>query len=635
MTARTAQIILVFLLLLGFGLRGCYLAEIAGRSDFTHLSLDPAYYDYWAGAIVSGDWSPPAHSNDPEIPFHPYLKPPGYPFFLALVYTLAGTRPLSPRLVQMLIGALMPLFAYLIARQRWGKRMALLWASAMASCGLFIYYEGELLEPPLMITLFLGLFYFLLRWRESRAPGFAIAAGIALGTAAIIRPNSLAVTAVIILWQFIALRRRRAVRIFPRHAALFLAFVMLPIIPVTIRNYSVSGEFVPLTVNAGINFYLGNNPVKSGHLDRTGPLIRSWDCFDYPLIVRHLSRWTGRPLSHSQASAFLGSKAWSWIRENPGLFLERTAEKALLTVGPKEVSVNKEEEIELRRSAALRYLPRRFSPFFAAALWGAILILAGRPRSRTAEGGERGPILLATAMAAVYLASFVPFIPGGVYRVPALPFLMLAGAAGVDIFLDLIGRRRFTAAAAAAGAGAAVLLASFSNPTGYRPSESRWHFDRGLALSRDGKDDEAARQYRQALELDDNFADARINLGNVYYRQERFSEAADHYRRAIRLRPDLLNTYISLGRTLEKMGELDEAAEAYNSALGIDNRYPPALNRLGVLLMREYRTAEAVMLFQAALTVSPAYTEARENLTEALKRLGLPDDELTAPFHSP
>ena len=41
--------------------------------------------------------------------------------------------------------------------------------------------------------------------------------------------------------------------------ALILGFALV-IAPVTLRNRVVGGEWVPISYNAGINFYLGNNP---------------------------------------------------------------------------------------------------------------------------------------------------------------------------------------------------------------------------------------------------------------------------------------------------------------------------------------------------------------------------------------
>ena len=105
MSAKSAKVILPVVIVLGMILRGSYLAEIARHPDFTRPGLDPAYYDYWARALAGGDWTITPLLTDPEIRRHPYFKPPGYPFFLALVYLLSGGSYLAPRIAQMLLGS--------------------------------------------------------------------------------------------------------------------------------------------------------------------------------------------------------------------------------------------------------------------------------------------------------------------------------------------------------------------------------------------------------------------------------------------------------------------------------------------------------------------------------------------------
>ena len=91
-------IILACILLVGFALRLIYLQEIAHDPDFSHPTLDPQFNDYWARAMVTGDWTPPIGYPDPMIRTTPHGRPPGYPYFLAFIYLVFGTSYLTPRL---------------------------------------------------------------------------------------------------------------------------------------------------------------------------------------------------------------------------------------------------------------------------------------------------------------------------------------------------------------------------------------------------------------------------------------------------------------------------------------------------------------------------------------------------------
>ena len=100
--------------------RAAYLYAQADAPSFSHPEVDAAYHDYWARAMVSGDWTPPPGRPDPEIRQRAYFRPPGYPFFLAAVYRVLGADYLHPRLVQAALGLLNVWLAFVAARRWFG-----------------------------------------------------------------------------------------------------------------------------------------------------------------------------------------------------------------------------------------------------------------------------------------------------------------------------------------------------------------------------------------------------------------------------------------------------------------------------------------------------------------------------------
>jgi len=101
-------------------------------------------------------------------------------------------------------------------------------------------------------------------------------------------------------------------------------------------------------------------------------------------------------------------------------------------------------------------------------------------------------------------------------------------------------------------------------------------FSRGLRLDREAADQDAARAYRRAIEIDAEHVEAQINLGRLLHNSRRYAEAEAHYRRALEREPDHPIAAFNLGVVLEDQGAIDAAIEAYILALTLDPALPDA-----------------------------------------------------------
>jgi len=182
---------LLCILIVGLLLRGVYLAEIVKKPDFASPEIDARFHDYWARGLVWGDWSPPTNLTDPEISTSPYIRPPGYPYFLALIYVLTGPNYMAPRIVQMGLGLVNCVLAFILGRSLFGRWSGVTFAALMSIYWIFIYFEGELLAPVLLIFLSLCLMLALSAWRAKFTYLRTIGAGLIFGLAAVVRPNIL------------------------------------------------------------------------------------------------------------------------------------------------------------------------------------------------------------------------------------------------------------------------------------------------------------------------------------------------------------------------------------------------------------------------------------------------------------
>lgn len=151
-----------------------------------------------------------------------------------------------------------------------------------------------------------------------------------------------------------------------------------------------------------------------------------------------------------------------------------------------------------------------------------------------------------------------------------------------------------------------------------RPGRSRIHYNLGVALTQKGDLNEAIRQYREALALRPDWADARNNLGLALAEQGRLEEARAELSAALRLSPERPDLHTNLGTILEALGRLEQAILHYRKALQLKPDSVEAINNLGVALAKQGRLDEAVTQFRHALVLSPEDPGIAANLREAL-----------------
>lgn len=128
-----------------------------------------------------------------------------------------------------------------------------------------------------------------------------------------------------------------------------------------------------------------------------------------------------------------------------------------------------------------------------------------------------------------------------------------------------------------------------------------------------GRNDEAASMAEQALQLREDYAPPRCNLGLLAYRRRDYRAAIEFAEASIAYDSAFANAYKLLGRAWEALDSLDRARDAYLRALQLD---PGALTNfyLGFLSekTRDYTAAEAY--YKAAIGYYPDYPDAHYNL---------------------
>lgn len=608
--------LLLGILALALLLRVMNLVWLTHEPEYAAPLADAAFHDYWARALATGDWTPPEGADDPHLQTTPFLRPPGYPYFLAGVYASLGTGPLGIRVVQLGLGLLSVWLAYLLARRIYDAPAGLVAALLMATCWALIFYEGDLLEPPLLVPLLLLVALVLHAWSQRGGWWRALLAGALLGLLALVRPNALLLVPALAVWMLWCCVRdggwRRA--LVPGFALVGGALVALA--PATIRNYVVARDFVPISANGAINLYIGNNPEADGYTPRVPELDRltdmtGWSWFHYGRLVKALSEDAGRPLSYLEVDQHFSRLAWEWIRAHPVRCAQLVGKRLLLLLGPVEVSNNRVTHYDRWHAPLLGVLPG-FPLILAATLLALLVLGLARPDATRTSAAASGTVLL-LLIAAVYVGSYLPFLAAERFRVPAYPLLIIVGAAGLRHLWMLGQQRDWRSLVLWGGVTLALYGVAQMRLVPYVPERGLWYTTRGVTFARLGQTEQAIAAYQAAVAAEPTFATPLRRLALLLDEQGRDAEALTAYQRLVTLAPDDADAYYRLGGVLLRQQRAGEAVAAYQRAVQLDPRLDDAQVNLGIALSRGGEHAQALVAYAAALRLQPSHAVAHYN----------------------
>ena len=126
-------------------------------------------------------------------------------------------------------------------------------------------------------------------------------------------------------------------------------------------------------------------------------------------------------------------------------------------------------------------------------------------------------------------------------------------------------------------------IAEFREAVRLRPDVADAHADLGLALSTRGQEEAAIAEYTEALRLNPALAEVHNNLGFALAQRGRSADALQHFADAVRLRPDLVDARRNYGLALAQTGRLEDAAREFEAVLRLapdDTRVREALKTL-------------------------------------------------------
>ncbi|MGH9465659.1 MAG: tetratricopeptide repeat protein, partial [Thermoanaerobaculia bacterium] len=159
-----------------------------------------------------------------------------------------------------------------------------------------------------------------------------------------------------------------------------------------------------------------------------------------------------------------------------------------------------------------------------------------------------------------------------------------------------------------------LALGEFERALAGRPDDPFLAYN--LALAHLGLADEAAaeRWLRRALELDPDFRNAQVNLGELLAADGRLAEAADHFRRAHEVDPDDVSAHVAWAKALAALGERELALQELEAVIERAPEGAEALLTRGIVEAQLGREAAAEASFRGAAAVGSAAASAELGL---------------------
>lgn len=146
---------------------------------------------------------------------------------------------------------------------------------------------------------------------------------------------------------------------------------------------------------------------------------------------------------------------------------------------------------------------------------------------------------------------------------------------------------------------------------------------------------DTAKQYFSLLgKKYNNYAQAQVNLGNIYYLEQNWDKAERHLETAIKTNPTLLEPHFNLGmvyhqqnktpkaldflsqfaNALEDADHFEQAAKAYQQMIQISPQDPGVYYNLGTVLLNAGITNQAITILQQAIQLDVNFYQAHNNL---------------------
>ena len=535
-----------------------------------------------------------------------FLGMPLYAYFLSILLIALRNSLTSVIFAQLFISAFNCVLVFLIAKRLFNLRIAII-SGVISSLYLPFLFNDGLITSSVLITLLNSLaIYLLLRFEAKRCLGTLIFCGIILGLASLARATTLMFIPLILIWIIFSFRELKIKRRVFFCIALMLS-IFVVILPITIRNYLVTGEKILITSYGGVNFYIGNNPGADGLFcppkgmrpDSKGLLE------DSKKIAEDI---LGRELTMTQVSDFWVDNTRGLIAKNPVHFINTLIKKFYYFYNSYEVP-----------DVLNYYFIKKFVPMLRFPLFTFIAIgplgLLGLFLSLSKERKKTIIYLFLIS----YTAAIMLFFINARYRLTVVPIMIIFSAFALNKIFTTLHKKEYGLL------GKQLLLfiifIIFTNLPMTKMGYAVSYNNLGLALMQEDRLGKAEEAFFNAIDTDPVYASAYSNLGTLYYNQDKKGKAETFFRKALDLNPnnpDIVRNLSSVTGieqkpksskyiidSYAKQNEFQEKETEYLEALRRNPLDTTAYVNLANIYLAQKNTKKALENYDKALNINP------------------------------
>ncbi len=574
---------LLWIFLLALVLRIVYVLEIQGAPFVEHLFSDPEIYDGWGWKLATeGGW----------FGSRVFFMAPIYPVFLGIVYLFVGHSAFTVLILQSLISSMTVIAIYLIGRELFSKQIGIIAALIASVYAVFIFYAGNILSETLQTFVYSILIYAIVKFDSFDKKYDWFGFGMLVGVAALFRGNILLFVAAVVIWMLINYLRRRELKKNIRTSLLFFILgLAVPILPATMNNYFASNDFVLLTSNGGINFYIGN------HENSPGVFItpRQFDYYNDMAGHRYAEEQLKRKLTPSEASAYWYGKGFKFIINNPGKASKLFLKKLVLFFGAGENAQSSIMNDEYFAEHYSKVLQLPLIKFFFVSVFGLLgLFIYFREKKKN--------MLLLIFFFTFVLATVIFFVNGR-FRMAITPLLIVFTAYAIVSVIEFVREKNIGELKIPV-----ALVTAFILVYNFGVSKPKFNeYDALIQLGRiayDEKDyNKAIEYYNKSLFYRDDYT-TYMNIGNALAMKKDFKNAVNAFTKAIARNPSDPMVHFNLGFAYSQSGNFDLAIQSYQNALDLDNSFISAYRNIGIIYYIQEKWDEALFYFNKFLSLS-------------------------------
>lgn len=575
--------ILFPVLAIAFLVRVIFILEIQDTFFLTYLTDDAKIYNDWAMSMIkSGAWTMDS----------PFFMAPAYPYFLRIVYGIFGHSIFLVQIFQAFANVLTLVFTYLAIRNFAGKNTAFVGTIVGAFYLNYIFYSGIILSETLQVLVYSVILYYLTFPEKDERKYYYLELGFLVALAAWFRGNVLLFAGFLTLYFLYRATKNAQLknRLF-RQLGFFYAGLIIVIAPLTLHNVLAGGDFVLLTSNGGINFYIGNNEKAVGVFVTPS----EFDYYEDMAGHKYAQKILNKKLSPSEASSYWYGRGLDFIKQNPGKYFLLELKKLMLFFG----------EDEEPQSSGINpdYYAENYSKILNLPLFGFFFLFVFSIPGIFFAIKQKKDATLITLFSVSFVVASILFFVNGRFRMAITPFMILFAAYGIVEIFEVIkkGELKLLKTPAIILLGFVIVYYFVIDRPVFKPYDAL--LSMGNKEYEEGNYEKAIEHFKKSLFYRDFYL-TYVNLGNSYAQLKDFKNAVAAYNLAINRKPDYYLAHFNLGFAYTQMNNWDKAIEEYKIALRYKPDFAEVYRNIGIVYYVNEKWEDALYYFQKYLSYS-------------------------------